>query len=64
MGIQQKIIWPILFKKFIDDGFGIIKGNKLDFEYWVTEFNASRETIATNKVIYGNSVDFMDSYTH
>ena len=30
---DKKLIWPILFRRFIDDGFGITKGNKLDFEY-------------------------------
>ena len=28
-----KLKWPILFKRFIDDGFGIMEGNKLDFEH-------------------------------
>ena len=32
-----KLKWPILFKRFIDDGFGIMEGNKLDFEYRVSE---------------------------
>ena len=27
--------WPRLFKRFIDDGFGIMEGNKSDFEYRV-----------------------------
>ena len=29
MGIKLK--WPNLFKRFIDDGFGIMEGNKLVF---------------------------------
>ena len=28
-----KLQWPTLFKRFIDDVFGIIEQNKLDFEY-------------------------------
>jgi hypothetical protein len=29
-----KLKWPTLLKRFIDDSFGIMEGNKLDFEYW------------------------------
>ena len=28
--IRKNIIWPEMFKRFIDDGFGIIRGNKKD----------------------------------
>ena len=35
---DTKLIWPILFKRFMD-GFGITKGSKSDFEYWASEFN-------------------------
>ena len=44
-----KLKYPILFKRFIDDGFGVIEGNKFDFEYWVSEFNLLRKTITTDK---------------
>ena len=37
---DRKLIWPIFYKRFIDDGFGITKGNKSEFEYWVSEFNS------------------------
>ena len=43
--MDPKLKWPCLFKRFIDDGFGIMEGNKSDFEYWITEFNLLRETI-------------------
>ena len=36
---QKKMIWPISLKRFIDDGFGIIKGSGKDFDYWVSEFH-------------------------
>ena len=36
---DPKLKWLVLFKRFIDDIFGIIDGNKLDFEYWVSGFN-------------------------
>ena len=54
---DSKLIWPILFKRFIDDGFGITKANKFEFEYWVSEFNLLRDTITIDKFSYGNSVD-------
>ena len=52
--------WPTLFKRFIDDGFGIMEGNISDFEYWVSEFNLLRETIKIDKFQFGNRVEFMD----
>ena len=51
-----------MFKRFIDDGFGITKANKFEFEYWVSEFNLLRETITIDKFKYGNDVDFMDLF--
>ena len=59
---DKKLIWPICFKRFIDDGFGVTKGNRSDFEYWVSEFNSLRETITIDKFKYGDRVDFMDLY--
>ena len=35
---DKKLKWPILFQRFIDDGFGIIEGTKLDAEYWIKQF--------------------------
>ena len=37
-----------------------MEGNKLDFEYWVSEFNLLRESITIDKFKFGNMVDFMD----
>ena len=31
--------WPTVFKRFINDGFKIMDGNELDFQYRVLEFN-------------------------
>ena len=36
---NKNIIWPEIYKRFIDDGFGVIKSNKKDFSKWVYEFN-------------------------
>jgi len=51
-----------MFKRFIDDGFGVTKGSKTDFEYWVSKFNMLRETITIDKFKYGDEVDFMDLF--
>ena len=59
---NTKIIWPLLFKRFIDDGFGITKANKNEFELWVDQFNLLRESITIDKFKYGNQVDFMDLF--
>ena len=61
---DSKLIWPILFKRFIDDGFGITKANKTEFEYWVSKFNLLRDTITIDKFSYGDSVDFMDLHIY
>ena len=39
-------------------------GNKLDFEYWVSEFNLLRDSITIDKFKFGNEVDFMDLYIY
>ena len=31
---NRKTIWPVFLKRFIDDGFGIIKANTEEFEFW------------------------------
>ena len=47
--IQKYIVWPEMFKRFIDDGFGVIKCNKKQFSRWVEEFNNLRENVSTDK---------------
>jgi len=59
---RKNIIWPEMFKRFIDDGFGIIKSNKKQFSRWVEEFNNLRENIFIDKWNFGNQVAFMDLY--
>ena len=51
-----------MFKRFIDDGFGVIKSNKKQFSMWVAEFNNLRENIFIDKWKFGNHVAFMDLY--
>ena len=58
--LDTKLIRPILFKRFIDDSFGVTKGSKSDFEYWVSEFYSLIETITINEFKYGDKVDFTD----
>ena len=61
---DKNLKWPVLFQRFIDDGFGITKANKIEFEYWVSEFNLLRDTITIGKFSYGDSVDFMDLHIY
>ena len=34
---NKNITWPKMLKRFINDGFGIIKSNKNTFSKWVNE---------------------------
>ena len=49
-----------MFKRFIQDGFGVIKSHKNEFLRWVTEFNCLPENIFTDKWHFENMVAFMD----
>ena len=44
---NRSIKWPIMFKRFIDDGFGIMRGNK---------------NIFIDKWTFGTHVAYMDLY--
>ena len=55
-------MWPILFKRVIDDGFELTKVSKQDFEHWVSEFHMLRETITIDKFKHVDEVDFMDLF--
>ena len=57
---DPKMIWPIFFKRYIDDGFGITKGSKADVEYWIQEFNNLVKSIKIDKFKYGSRVEYMD----
>ena len=46
---DPKFKWPTLFKRFIDDGFGVFNGTKKDVECWITQFNSLRDTIKIDK---------------
>ena len=54
------MVWPILFKRFIDGGFGSTKGSKYDVEYWIMNFNLLVESTRIDKFKYGSKVEFMD----
>ena len=58
--MDNKLKWPILFKRFIDNGFGVMERNKFDFEYMVSNFNLLQKTITIDKFKIGNEEDFMD----
>ena len=59
---DKKLKWPTIFLRFIDDGFGIMDGNKEDVKYWIDQFNSLRETIKIDKWYFGNHIEFMDLY--
>ena len=61
---DPKLIWPVLFKRFIDDGFGITKGVREDVIYWIRQFNKLRETVQIDKYNWGNSLDYMDLFIY
>ena len=54
------MVWPIFFKRYIDDGFGITKGSKSNVEYWILEFNKLVQSIKIDKFKYGPRVEYMD----
>ena len=55
---MYKEIRPKMFKRFKDDGFGVIKS--YIFFRWVNEFNCLRKNIFIDKWQFGNTVAFMD----
>ena len=61
---DQKVKWPKLFLRCIDDGFGIMEGSKKDVEYWINQFNGLRKTIKIDKWSFGNSAEYMDIYIY
>ena len=64
MRIRPKLIWPILFRRFIDDGFGITKGVREDVIYWIEKFNELRKTVQIDKYNWGNALDYMDLFIY
>ena len=40
---DKKLVWPVLFKRFIDDGFGIFEGTIENITYWISEFCKLRD---------------------
>ena len=57
--IRKNIVWPEMFKRFIDDGF-VIKCNKKQISRWVEEFNNLWENVFIDKWEFGNHIAFMD----
>ena len=56
---DPKLIWPILFKRFVDDGFGITKGVREDVVCWIQTFNELRKTIQIDTYNWGNALDYI-----
>ena len=42
---NKNIKWLIMFKRFIDDGFGIMRSIKKDVRTWINEFYQLRDNI-------------------
>ena len=61
---DPKLIWPILFKRFIDDGFGITKGDRKDVIYWIQRFNELRKTVQIGKYNWGTALDYTDLFVY
>ena len=52
---DAKLIWPVLFKRFIDDGFGVTTGLREDVLYWIGKFNQLHERIKIDKYNWQHS---------
>ena len=61
---DPKLIWPVLFKHFIDDGFCITTGVRKDIIYWIEKFNELQSTIQINKYSWGNALDYMEPFMY
>ena len=57
---DPKMVWPIFFRCYIDDGFGITKGSKANVDSWIKEFNNLVKLIKIDKFKYGSRVEYMD----
>ena len=59
---NKNMKWPIMFKIFIDDVFGTMRGNKKDVETWIKDLNTLWENIFIDKWSFGNHVAYMNLY--
>ena len=57
---EPKLLWPILLKRFIADGFGIFYGTLNDIMYMIKTFNMLIKSIKINKWSIGSNVEYMD----
>ena len=58
--VESNIMWPILYKRFIDDCFIIYQGNKTNLLKFVDLFNSLVGSITLSLQSFGSSVDFLD----
>ena len=56
----KNIKCPCVFKRFLDNGFVIVTGNKEQFIYGEISLITLEKTIKIDKRKFGISVDFMD----
>ena len=62
--VDPKQIWPVVFKHFIDDGFGITKGVREDVIYWIQNSMNCKKNVQIDKYNWGNSLDYIDLYIY
>ena len=57
---DNKLILPIFYKRFIDDGLGISNGTMKQLEYFIKIFNSLVPSIQISLQSCGDSVNFLD----
>jgi hypothetical protein len=58
--LDNKLILPIFFKRFIDDGLGVMDGTLEQIKYFVKIFNSIIPSIQISIQSIGNAVNFLD----
>ena len=61
---DPKLIWPVLFEHFIEDGFSITKGNWKDVIYWIEKFTELIKTIQIDKYNWENALDYLNIFLY
>ena len=52
-------MWPEMYKRFIDDGFDVIKSINKEFSKWHFKFHSLRENIFIDEWHFRNKVAFI-----
>ena len=57
---EANIIWPLLYKRFIDDCFIVYQGDRAQLTRFIDMFNSLVESISLSLESFGISVNFLD----